>query len=111
MARHYTTTATLPKDMQELYEITEPLEGGPVFDLPNYRQSGVDFSNLDHSMAETLIARKWPYLRRKVVPNTFVEAPSPAEAQSAKEGADLPATTDQPISAKKPPKPNEKGGE
>ena len=108
MARHITTTATLPPAMQELYEITEPLEGGPVFDLPNYRQTGVDFSKLTHDMAENLLQRKWPYLRRKVVPNTFVEAPAPAAPDQT--------ITDQTIIEKLPttkrlPKPDEKGGE
>jgi len=101
----FTTTADLPADIQELYELTMPLEGGPVFDLPAHRQTGIDLSKLTVHTAEVLIARKWPYLRRKVVPNTFVEAPSPAEAQSAKEG------TDQTITTKKPLRPNEKGGE
>lgn len=90
MARHLTTTATLPKEMQELYELTEPLEGGPIFDLPNYRQTGVDFSQLTVDMAENLIARDWPYLRRKAKPNEFVEAPAKASEPEPKK-APLPA--------------------
>jgi len=85
MARYYTTTETLPEAMQELYEITEPLEGGPVFDLPNYRQTGVDFSKLDVTMAEVLIARKWPYLRRKepAVAGKTASEPPPDLAQDS----------------------------
>ena len=93
MARHLTTTATLPAAMQELYELTEPLEGGPVFDLPNYRQTGVDFSQLTVDMAENLIARNWPYLRRKAKPNEYVEAPVKADEPEPKKA---PAKPDEP---------------
>lgn len=80
MAKHITTTATLPPAMQEKYEIVGALEGGPVFDLPNYRQYGVDFSKLEEAMAETLIKRKWPHLRRKEAPAAPAVAPAPEPA-------------------------------
>lgn len=98
----FTTTADLPPDIQELYELTEPLEGGPVFDMPAHRQSGIDLSQLTVHTAEVLIARKWPYLRRKTIPNTFVEEPTDTTPEQA--------ATKKPV-PQKPPKPDEKGGE
>lgn len=90
----YTTTADLPESLQGKYELTEPLEGGPRFDLPNYRQYGIDFSQLTENQAETLIKRRWPYLRRvepPVVPNEFTEsAPPSATSRRARKLSDAP---------------------
>lgn len=75
----FTTTADLPADVQELYELTAALEGGPVFDLPAVRQYDIDFSKLTVHQAEVLVQRKWKGIRRKVKTNEFVEEAPPPE--------------------------------
>lgn len=73
----YTTTADLPADVQELYELTAVMEGGPVFDLPNVRQTGVDFSKLTLHQAEVLLKRNWKGIRLKAKPE-----PTPPAAKT-----------------------------
>jgi len=69
----YTTTETLPPDVQELYELTSPIQGGPVFDLPSVRQYGIDFSKITLDQADVLLKRKWKGIRLKTVqPRTVV---------------------------------------
>ena len=63
----FTTTADLPADVQALYELTAPLEGGPRFDLPAVRQYGLDFSQLTLHQADTLVKRKWKGIRLKTI--------------------------------------------
>ncbi len=79
----YTTTADMPADVQEHFELTEDLEGGPVFDLPKYRQTGIDFSQITLHTAETLVKRNWPGIRRREVPAAKQAAPAPEPAQEA----------------------------
>lgn len=81
----YTTTADLPEALQNLYVITEPLPGGPVFDLPHLGQYGIDFSQLRIETAELLIDLGWPYLQ-KIVPNEFVEAPAAPRRRHKNDG-------------------------
>ena len=60
------TTKTLPADVQEVFEITEPIQGGPRLALPHYGQSGdVDFSTISLAQAEALEQAEFPYLRRR----------------------------------------------
>ncbi len=97
--RHTTTTATLPAALREKYEITEPLEGGPVFALPHYGQGRVDFSTLDEALAEALIGAGFPYLRRRPA-TPAAEAPAkpsepprrPAKTPAAPDTPDTPDT-------------------
>lgn len=63
-----TTTGTLPDDVQALYELTEPLEGGPQFALPHYGETEVDFRSISLAQAEHLVYRGFPYLRKRSVP-------------------------------------------
>lgn len=86
MGKHIINTATLPPSIQEKYEIVGSIVGGPVIDLPNYRQYGVDFANLTEEMAENLVKRKWPYIKRREHP-----VPPPAPELPAEPSAD-PAT-------------------
>lgn len=60
-----TTTATLPQEVAEKYEIVGNLEGGPRFDLPNYEFTGLDFSKITLAQAALLVRRKWPHIREK----------------------------------------------
>lgn len=80
MAKHVTDTGTLPAEMQALYEL-DPLPGGPRYALPHYGQGEVDFSTLTVPQAEALIARGFPYLRRKEQPATWVEETPPQEEE------------------------------
>jgi len=80
----FTTTADLPPDIQERYELTEPLEGGPVFDFPHYKQYNVDFSKLTEHMADTLVKRRLPWIRRKPEPATTETTPATLPAKSKK---------------------------
>lgn len=88
----FTTTADLPADVQEKYELTADLEGGPVFDLPNFRQTGIDFSKLTLDQANTLVLRKWPGIRRK-------PAPVPTAVPAIPDGRQAPGVPDATVKA------------
>lgn len=74
-----TSTATLPKAMQEKYALTRPLNGGPVYVFPQYGSIRVDFSQLTARQAERLIASGWPGICRveKPVPHKQRNSPTP----------------------------------
>ena len=60
------TTKTLPAAVQDVFEISEPIQGGPRLALPHYGQSGdVDFSTISLAQAEALEQAGFPYLRRR----------------------------------------------
>lgn len=65
MAGHITTTKTLPKEVQEKYEIVGELEGGPRFDIPNFGMFNLDLSTLSLEDAAYLVSRKWKHIREK----------------------------------------------
>ena len=92
----FTTNADLPADVQEQYELTADLEGGPVFDLPNFRQTGIDFSKLTLDQANTLVLRKWPGIRRKPAP---VPPPVPAAVPAIPDGRQAPGVPDATVKA------------
>jgi len=83
----FTTTDDLPPEIRERYELTQPLEGGPVFDFPNYKQYNVDFTKLTEHMADTLVKRRVPWIRRKEVPTE----PEPVAPPKSKKAPALPA--------------------
>jgi hypothetical protein len=60
-----TTTETLPAEVRERFEFTEPLEGGPKFAFPSYGQGTVDFSTIELPVVEALVKAGFPYLREK----------------------------------------------
>ena len=73
---NFTTTQTLPTEVQAKYEIIGNLEGGPRFDLPNYGFTGLDLSKLTLEQAALLVRRRWPHLREKVIVKAIAEAKS-----------------------------------
>ena len=85
----FTTTDDLPPEIQERYELTQPLEGGPVFDFPQYKQYNVDFSKLTEHIADTLVKRRVPWIRPKEVPTEPVAPPKSKKAPALP--ADAPA--------------------
>lgn len=85
----FTTTADLPPEIRERYELTQPLEGGPVFDFPNFKQYNVDFTKLTEHMADTLVKRRVPWIRRKEVPDTS-EAPAPQKPRKSASAPEAP---------------------
>ena len=94
MGKHIINTATLPPSIQEKYEIVGAIVGGPVLDLPNYRQYGVDFANLTEEMAENLVKRKWPYIKRR-------EQPAPPAAEPSADPTIDPTTDEKPTTEPK----------
>ena len=59
------TTKMLPADVQEKFEVVGSLQGGPVFALPHYGFSQIDFSQITLDQAALLVRRKFPNLRAK----------------------------------------------
>lgn len=92
----YTTTEDLPADVQALYELTAPLEGGPCFDLPAVRQYDLDFSKLTLHQAQVLLKRKWTGIRLRVVPNTFVESAPAADDDTPESPSSKKASANKP---------------
>ena len=73
-----TTTSTLPKDVEDRYEIVGELEGGPVFDLPHFGFIGLDFSKITLAQAAILVRKRFPHLReRKLVTKSETTPPPP----------------------------------
>lgn len=70
---------SLPADLRDKFELTKPLFGGPVFDLPQVGMR-VDFSRLDEKTAVILLKRNWPGIRR--VEKKRKEAPAQAPETS-----------------------------
>ncbi len=63
-----TNTKTLPQEVQERYEIVGDLEGGPVYDIPQYGMTNLDLSKLSLDDAAYLVRRKWKHIREKITP-------------------------------------------
>lgn len=61
-------TTDLPQDVRERFEIVGNLEGGPRFDLPAQKMTGVDFTKLTIQQAQLLVRRKFPHLKEKESP-------------------------------------------
>jgi len=74
MKQRFTTTATLPEALRDLYEIAQPLPGGPRYAMPQYGQGTVDFSRLSLAQAEALIAAGFGGLKRKPDPVAHIAA-------------------------------------
>lgn len=89
----FTTTADLPADVQALYELSAPLEGGPRFDLPAVRQYGIDFSALTTHQADVLLKRKWKGIRLRDIPvGPTIEPEPPTLPEPRKAPANRPTT-------------------
>jgi hypothetical protein len=74
---NFTNTKTLPKEVQDRFELDD-LEGGPMFDIPNFGMFKVDFSQLTIEQAEYLVQRKWKHIRAKVL-TAQVKASAPVK--------------------------------
>jgi len=59
-----TTTDTLPPALRDRYALTRPIQGGPVYEFPQYGRIQIDFSALTERQAERLLARGWPGICR-----------------------------------------------
>lgn len=75
MSQYRITTATLPAELREQFEIVGTIPGGPRIALPHYGVSVVDFSRLTIQDAARLIAAGFPHLRRRVAPLMKVAKP------------------------------------
>ncbi len=75
-----TNTSTLPREVQERYEIVGELEGGPRYDLPNFGFIGLDFSKLTLEQAALLVRRRWKYIRTKT-PAASSKSTAPASPE------------------------------
>lgn len=77
-----TTNDTLPAALRGKYELTRPLNGGPVFALPAYGFAQIDFSALTEREAELLVRKGWPLLRRvAVAPARIAKRATPKEPE------------------------------
>lgn len=82
------TTDQLPEAVKQQYELTEPLQGGPVFGLPHYGESEIDFSKMTLAQADNLVRNGYPGLDRKKGSVVLAEiaAPPPGDDQTKAEG-------------------------